>query len=44
MLDHVTDAARMDVAPDDFFGTGKTMDRRMALALINQRWEGPGGE
>jgi lipopolysaccharide transport system ATP-binding protein len=38
ILDHLVDAVRVDVAPDDFFGSGRIIDRGMALGLIDQKW------
>jgi lipopolysaccharide transport system ATP-binding protein len=38
IMDHVTNAATLDVAADDFYGNGRMTDRQTALCLLRQDW------
>jgi lipopolysaccharide transport system ATP-binding protein len=38
LLDHLVDATRVDVMPDDFFGTGRMLDRSLSFGLLSQKW------
>ncbi len=39
IVDHVTNAYTLDVASEDFYGTGKLTQRQTALCLIRQDWQ-----
>lgn len=38
LLDHVTEAMQIDIVPDDFFGTGRMLDRSASVGLLSQEW------
>jgi len=39
LADWVVDAARLDVAEGDYFGTGKLPPRRYGAVIVPHRWE-----
>jgi len=39
LADHIKHACPLEIAPDDFYGTGKLPDRQLALCLLRQNWQ-----
>jgi lipopolysaccharide transport system ATP-binding protein len=38
IMDHITNACTLEIAPDDFYGSGRMTDRQTALCLLRQDW------